>query len=272
MHLVSIILPCYNSGKYISIAMDSILNQIHQNWELIVINDGSTDNTEDIIQKYKDSRIQYFYHQNCGVSKTRNVALKRMNGDYFCFLDADDFMPRESLESRLKVFLNNPEVDFVDGTVQLYDQALQKKRSEWIPRYRGNPLDQLLSLSDTCFFGNSWMIKRDKNKTYQFHENLSHGEDLLFFIELALQGGQYDFTDQDILHYRKGHISAMKNIRGLEDGYRYIYQSILNMDQGPSEKAEMFKRKARNILWKSYLGRFQPCQAVLSQVRKWQTD
>lgn len=272
MCMVSIILPCFNSGKYLSATMDSILNQIHQNWELIVINDGSTDNTEDIIKRYRDSRIQYFYHQNCGVSKTRNAGLERMKGEYFCFLDADDFLPPESLESRLKVFQNNPELDFVDGTVHIYDQVLQKKRSEWVPNYCGNPLNELISLSGKCFFGPTWMIKRKNKRIYKFHEDVTHGEDLLFFIELALQGGKYDFTNEVILHYRKGHTSAMKNIKGLENGYRYIFQSIRNMDQIPFEKAEIFKRKAKNILWKSYLGRLEPYQAVLSQIRNWRPD
>jgi teichuronic acid biosynthesis glycosyltransferase TuaG len=267
--MVSIILPCFNSGKYLSTAVDSILNQIHQNWELIVINDGSTDNTKDIISGYKDSRIQYFYHPNRGISKTRNVGLERMKGDYFCFLDADDFLPPGSLESRLKVFQNNPIADFVDGAVHIYNQTLDKKQSEWIPSYRGYPLDQLLLLSGNCFFGNTWLIRRKKDKIYRFHESLTHGEDLLFYIELAFQDGHYDYTDDVVLHYRSGHLSAMKNLKGLEIGYRYIYQYLLKQGQIQPKKVEMFKIKARNILLKSYLGNLKPYQAFVSLVKKW---
>jgi glycosyltransferase involved in cell wall biosynthesis len=267
--MVSIILPCFNAGKYLSTTIDSVINQTHQNWELLIIDDGSTDNTENIIKQYENPRIKYFCHQNSGISKTRNNGLDRMNGDYFCFLDADDFLPSESLESRLYVFHNNPEADFVDGTVQIYDQDLEAKKSTWSPSYRGNPIDELLSLSGKCFFGNTWLVKRNKDKIYQFHEGLIHGEDLLFYIELALQGGHYDYTEDVILHYRKGHSSAMKNLKGLENGYRYIYKAILNQDQIPYEKAEIFKKKAKSIMLKSYLGRLKPYHALLSQVKKW---
>ncbi len=268
--MVSVIMAAWNVGEYISKSIDSMIRQSYQNWELIIIDDGSTDNTENIIEQYEDPRIKYFYHQNSGVSKSRNIGLKRMKGDYFCFLDADDSFPPESLEKRLEVFHNNPHIDFVDGLVNIYDKELNTKKFRWLPSYKGNPLDQLILLSGKCFFGLTWLVRRDRNKVYQFHEGLTHGEDLLFYIELALQGGQYDYTEAVILHYRKGHSSAMKNLKSLENGYRYIYKAILSQDQIPYEKAEIFKKKSKSIMLKSYLGRLNLYHALLSQIKKWE--
>lgn len=267
--MISIIVAVFNADRYIRNSIQSVIKQSYSNWELLVVDDGSFDETVKIIKEFNDSRIKYFYQEKQGVSAARNIGLTHMTGDYFCFLDADDFLPTESLESRLYVFHNNPKADFVDGTVQIYDQILKKKKTTWSPSYRGNPINQLLSLSESCFFGLTWLVRRDKNKIYQFHEGLTHGEDLLFYIELALEGGKYDYTDHDILHYRKGHSSAMKNLNGLEKGYRYIYRTLLNHDHIPTEKAEIFKRKAKRIMLKSYLGRLKPYHALLSQVKKW---
>jgi len=267
--MISIIMSSYNAEKYIQTSIDSVTSQSYSNWELVIIDDGSQDQTREIIKEYKDPRIRFFYQENRGVSAARNLGLKHISGDYYCFLDADDFMPQKSLENRFKVYQNNPEAEFVDGAVHIYDRALQNKRSEWIPSHRGNPLDELISLSGKCFFGPTWMIKRNRDRVYQFHEGLTHGEDLLFYIELALHGGEYDFTDNVILHYRKGHPSAMQNLNGLEKGYRYIYRTLLNHDQISPEKAEIFKKKAKSIMLKSYLGRIKPYHALLSQIKKW---
>ena len=92
--LVSIIIPTYNTEMYISSCINSVLNQSYPNIEIIIINDGSTDNTEKEILKFKDSRIHYIKQKNQGVSVARNTALKIINGDYFCFLDADDLFQK----------------------------------------------------------------------------------------------------------------------------------------------------------------------------------
>ena len=96
-NLVSIIMPAYNVEKHIASSISSVLNQSYNNWELIIINDGSTDETEQTIKLFKDKRIKYFKKQNGGVSSARNLALIKMQGDYFCFLDADDRLTKNSL-------------------------------------------------------------------------------------------------------------------------------------------------------------------------------
>ena len=90
--LVSVIIPSYNASKFIDITINSVLNQTYSNFELIVVDDGSTDDTEIHIKRYlTDERVKYFKIKNGGVSNARNYGASMSKGEYLCFLDADDF-------------------------------------------------------------------------------------------------------------------------------------------------------------------------------------
>ena len=84
---ISIIVPIYNAEKYIKICLDSLINQTKKELEFILINDGSTDNTEKIIKKYKDPRIKYYKNKNQGIGKTRNFGIEKSTGKYIMFLE-----------------------------------------------------------------------------------------------------------------------------------------------------------------------------------------
>lgn len=253
--LVTVIMPAFNAGKYISMAIDSVIKQTFSNWELIIVNNGSTDHTDDIVSSYGDERIKYFQLQeNEGVSSARIRGLREMNGDFFCFLDADDVFPPNSLKYRLEVFRQNNELTFVDGSVDYYDETLTRKVKTWTPNFRGNPLYDLLHLTGNSFFGNTWMIRRNREISYTFDTELTHSEDLMFCISQSISGGQYDYTSETILKYRTGHHSAMKDLRGLESGYRKVYNEISRDVRIPEKWKRDFRKISKSIVFKSYLG------------------
>lgn len=95
---ISIIVPAYNAEKYINKCIQSLLNQSKKEIEIIVINDGSTDKTEEIIKKYKDKRIKYYKNTNQGIGKTRNFGINKAIGKYLMFVDSDDYISREACE------------------------------------------------------------------------------------------------------------------------------------------------------------------------------
>lgn len=99
--LVSIIIPLFNKESSIKDTIISVLNQSHENIEIIIINDGSTDNSLGIVSKFKDFRIKVFNQTNQGVSSARNLGIKHSNGEFISFLDADDYF---------KVNINNPSI------------------------------------------------------------------------------------------------------------------------------------------------------------------
>ena len=104
---VSVIIPCFNGEKFIGEAIESVLNQTYQNWELIIVDDGSTDNSKKIIKQYciADKRIHYIQNKkNKGIPSTRNTGIKISNGEYIAFLDQDDLWMKDKLDLFIREF------------------------------------------------------------------------------------------------------------------------------------------------------------------------
>ena len=106
---ISIIIPCYNQAHFLDQALQSVLNQTYLNWECLLINDGSTDETEIISNKWikKDSRFKYFYKENGGLSSARNFGLDNAEGDCIVFLDSDDCIEKNKLEASLNLMIKD---------------------------------------------------------------------------------------------------------------------------------------------------------------------
>lgn len=101
--LVSIIMPSWNTGRFIAESIQSVLNQTYQQWELIIVDDCSTDNTDEVVTGFQDKRIRYFKNKvNSGAAVTRNRALREAKGEWIAFLDSDDLWEPEKLEHQLK--------------------------------------------------------------------------------------------------------------------------------------------------------------------------
>lgn len=126
---VSINLCCYNSEKYLCETLDSIVNQTYKDWELIIINDGSSDSTESIIHEYikQGYPIIYHYQENKGLGFSRNEALKRSRGEFIAFIDHDDIWLPEKLSMQVAFFKRNPEIDFLYSNFFMLDQGKSKK-------------------------------------------------------------------------------------------------------------------------------------------------
>lgn len=114
---ISIIVPLYNAEKYIEQTIEDLIAQTYQNIEIIMINDGSVDKSEDIVRKYarEDDRIKVISIENQGPSKARNVGLNLATGDYIRFVDADDRIPRDSIEQLMQPYLDDSELVLVIG-------------------------------------------------------------------------------------------------------------------------------------------------------------
>jgi len=112
MPLVSVIIPTYNREKYVVEAIESVLAQTYQNFEIIIVDDGSTDGTEKILEPYRD-RVVYIYQENQGPSVARNTGIRRATGQFIAFLDSDDLWLPEKLEVQVAYMETNPEVGLV---------------------------------------------------------------------------------------------------------------------------------------------------------------
>lgn len=111
--LVSVVIPCYNHGRYLSVAIDSVLAQTYTNFEIIVVDDGSADNTKEVAHAYNG--VRYIYKQNAGLSAARNTGITESKGEYLLFLDADDWLYPDALEINLQYLQQNRASAFVSG-------------------------------------------------------------------------------------------------------------------------------------------------------------
>lgn len=113
--LVSVIMPAYNAALYINEAIESVINQTFRNWELIIVNDGSTDATREIILGFekKDRRIKYLFQENGKQGKARNLGIAHSIGQYIAFLDADDLWIENKLVIQVNYLISNPEIDLI---------------------------------------------------------------------------------------------------------------------------------------------------------------
>ena len=134
--LVSIIMPTYNCEKYIAESIESVQNQTHNNWELIIVDDCSKDNTEAIVNKYlNDKRITYIQlKENSGAAIARNVAMQRATGKYMAFLDSDDLWYKDKLEKQLnfmqtvKCNFSSTDYEQIDETGKTLNKIIKTKK------------------------------------------------------------------------------------------------------------------------------------------------
>ena len=128
--LISIIIPVYNTEQYLSKCLDSVINQTYKNLEIIVIDDGSTDNSGKICDEYalKDNRIKVVHKQNAGVSSARNIGLDIARGEYIAFIDSDDYIELDMYESLLKISSENFSDVTCSGYYLVYKNKIYSKR------------------------------------------------------------------------------------------------------------------------------------------------
>lgn len=121
--LVSVIVPCYNYGSFLKFTLESVLKQEYQNWECIIVDDGSTDNTKEIAEEFTvdDKRFAYVYQKNAGLSAARNTGVKHASGKYVQFLDSDDLIDTKKLQVQVEYMEQNERVDIMYGDSIFFD-------------------------------------------------------------------------------------------------------------------------------------------------------
>ena len=184
--MVSVIIPTYNREGPLQYAMQSVINQTYQFWELIIVDDGSTDNTRDAVEKFRNENIKYLFQKRKGVSAARNRGIMAANGNYLSFLDSDDsFLPHkletqiESMESSPKYMMSYSNVLFVDNNKEVVIRDEQMHLS-------GNIYPQMLFMRD-CFISTPAVIVKRKalDEVGGFDVNMKMCEDLDLWRRIA---------------------------------------------------------------------------------------
>ena len=218
--LVSIIVPVYNVEKYLRKCLDSIISQTYKNIEVIIINDGSTDNCENICKEYesKDKRIKLISQNNKGVSAARNLAIKNIAGEYIYFVDSDDYIEVDTIHKMVDIIVKtgsdivccNYYIEQVTGEkkIGIYNCPKKMKKNEYI--------DNLLSNNSISGFLWNKLYKKDFfiESNIRFDEDIKIMEDLLLNLKLSKSIEKVSFIEFPLYHYVQRPNSALnsKNI------------------------------------------------------------
>lgn len=219
--LVSIIIPVYNDALFIIETLVSVVNQNYTNWECVIVNDGSSDNSENLIQDFikSESRFKYIFKENSGVAATRNLAISKAKGEYILPLDSDDIIEKDYLKNAIEVFTKNPDVKLVYCKAVFFGEQTGKFN---LKRYKYEDLILQNSIFCSAFFKKSDFIK-----TEGYDTNLKIGlEDWEFWIRFLNTNDQVVCLNQVHFYYRiknksrnKIHDDAVK-VKEIQD---YIY-------------------------------------------------
>ena len=210
--MISIIMPAYNSEKYVSEAIESVCNQSYKDWELLIVNDGSTDGTPKIIDNYskKDSRIKVFHRKNEGVSMARNFALDKVCGEYVTFIDSDDVYHIDRLKRMLQVFEKHADCDIVFSKYREFKDKLNKDEivySEKIEISSGNVAIKVISDSTKHFVWNT-MIKSEIARKEKF-ASIRFAEDYCYIRDCAWNCKKMATLDEELYLYRRDNENSM---------------------------------------------------------------
>lgn len=256
---ISVIVPVYNAQETIEKCINSILLQTYTNLEVIIVNDGSQDNSNEICEKIAstDKRIRYYSKNNTGVSDTRNFGLKESKGDYIAFVDSDDFLNKDMYEVMINEIQDS---DILICNYSLFNKEYQKiekksffnnssysSLSEMIKNIDGNDMNR--------YFNPPWnkLINRNliNKNLIRFDDNLSLGEDLIFNLTVMKDAKKIKTINKKLYNYMltsNGLNQKKRNLDKYMNNSIYLINELLKISQQVEGLDNILVNEIRNIL------------------------
>ncbi len=209
---VSVVIATYNYGRFLAGAIDSVLSQTFQDFEIIIVDDGSTDGTGDVVQAYLgDPRIQYVVTEHLGQPRAKNAAIRRARGKYVAFLDADDLWLPAKLQGQLAVFARGGDnLAVVYCPAHWMDELGRRLKKVGRPPLRGDVLGPLFYRPFICF--STSMVRRDVLEDVGlFDESLPLAIDYDLWLKIGLRY-HFDYADEPLAAYRTGHMNLSRRL------------------------------------------------------------
>ncbi len=198
--LVSAMMPTYNSGATLKKTIDSVVAQTYLNWELIIVDDGSSDNTRDIVKSYGDKRIKYFYQKNQGRGAARNKCVKESAGEYIVVVDSDDISLPDRFKLQVEFLEKNKNVGVVSGQVLFFSEGVPPRELVTYPNSSPEILEYFRKGKMGISNAASMVRKTVFDKVGLYAEDCLRAQDLEFFIR-ASKYTEFHNLDKVILHY-----------------------------------------------------------------------
>lgn len=275
MDKISVIIPVYNTEKHLERCIDSVLGQTYRNLEIILINDGSTDASEEICKKYaeNDDRIVFINNENKGVSATRNAGIKKASGSFITFVDSDDWIEKDMYEKMLET-IKEYQVDFclcsaifestdsVDKKNNLLNEGDVKKENT-------NYFINRIYISKDIVF-NLWnlLIRRDKIREIYMDENISIGEDSLYILQVLTKVNSGVLLNEFFYHYVQYSTSLSHN-KNVSDKY---FSGIISTEKQAEILKELYNEtyvQFRYVILRDYVNACRLMSEKGVREKKW---
>lgn len=202
---ITIIIPVYNTEKYLKRCLNSILTQTYKSYKIICVNDGSTDNSLKLLEEYKKNypdKIQIINQPHQGPAQARNLGMHNANGDYILFVDSDDFIDNNLLYELNNKLKTSPDI-VIFGVKTFYENKKRTRHGQYSSKLFKNKFSKnnLFNFHSICvnkLYKRNFLIENDI-----YFSNLNTGEDQSFFIKAAILGENIEIIKKDLYNYRK---------------------------------------------------------------------
>ena len=221
---ISVIIPVYNAEKYLNECIDSILNQTIKNIQIVIVNDGSTDNSGSIIEKYSQdhSNIKFIVQKNSGVEKARAVGFQNADGKYIGWIDADDIAKPDMFE-KLYTLAISENADYVYCDYEFFPRRVATK-SKWFKEYKGIVDGDFIDRNTQCW---NTLVKRELYEKVGIYDLLLKYSEYCW-IAVMIEANKIAYTKEELYRYRVGHTSISG---GQFDGKVQYYKKGANLSK-----------------------------------------
>ena len=192
---ISVLIPAYNYGRFIGDAVKSVLEQTFSDYEIIVVDDGSTDDTEEVVRQFRS--VRYIFREHGGISKARNVAVQEAKGKWLAFLDADDLWKEDKLEKQVAYIKEHPDCRILFTRFENFTDMPSTQLNERLRELLQEKVEWCMAsaLIDAGLFKECGL----------FDESRMYGEDTEWIYRLRFMGVDLDFCLEDVLYFRRVH-------------------------------------------------------------------
>jgi glycosyltransferase involved in cell wall biosynthesis len=265
---VSVVITCYNYGGYVADCIDSVLGQSYSNYEVVIVNDGSTDNSEYEINRFlADSRIVYVKQKNAGQAKALNVGIEKARGRFVAFLDADDLWEKTKLEKQIPLFMNAG-VGVVYSRASFIDQQGRPVKFQLNPKRfepRANLVTEYLITENFVPFCSSVVRKECLEDVGWIDESLTTGTDWDLWLRISTRY-KFAYVNEPLAFYRMHPTQMSRNTEEMQKSADKIMANFLKRHPGAASRrairrakaytycnrAEVFRASNRRKAWRFY--------------------
>lgn len=237
----SFVMPAYNSEKTIAESIDTVIAQTHENWELIIVNDGSQDSTLEIIQDYvrRDERIRVFSQENAGTAAANNFGISQAVGDFITIFPSDDWLQNNYLEEFEKQIVLNPGYDIY--TANGWFKFQSGREAIIIPKGSLSIEPTFIELIKTCPCSLGAMVKQGVHEQVGWYRKERYTEDYDFWLRAAQMGLRYFFFDMPLVKVRISQTQKSANVLAICDSDLLIFRDLLSESGDSLEEVKALK-------------------------------